>query len=274
MKFYPIQQMITAGIILLISACNTASTTKTQPKVIIKEETVKYVSDSVTMQGFLAYDESIKTKRPIVIIIPEWWGLNDYAKSRARQLADLGYLAFAMDMYGNGETADNPTRAGELAGPFYKNPGMAKAHFDAALNEMKKHELADVSKIAAIGYCFGGGMVLNIARLGEDLKGAVSFHGSLMGVSADKNTLKADILVLHGEADQFVKAEEVASFRHELDSIGAKYTFVGYPNATHAFTNPNATAMGEKFSMPIAYNAEADTASWIEMNKFFEKIFR
>lgn len=274
MKFYPIQQVIAAGIIILISACNNLSTTKTQPKVLIKEETVKYVSDSVTMQGFLAYDESIRTKRPIVIIIPEWWGLTEYAKSRARQLADLGYLAFAMDMYGNGETADNPTRAGELAGPFYKNPMMAKAHFDAALNEIKKYELADVSKIAAIGYCFGGGMVLNIARMGEDLNGAVSFHGSLMGVPADKNTLKADILVLHGEADKFVNVEEVASFRHELDSIGAKYTFLSYPDATHAFTNPNATAMGEKFSMPIAYNAAADTASWIEMNMFFEKIFK
>ncbi|MEO6406499.1 MAG: dienelactone hydrolase family protein, partial [Ferruginibacter sp.] len=129
------------------------------------------------------------------------------------------------------------------------------------------------SRIAAIGYCFGGAQVLNMARLGDDLRGVVSFHGNLVGVSADKSKLKARILVCHGEADQFVKPEEVAAFKKHMDSIGANYTFKSYPNATHAFTNPGATAKGKQYNMPIEYNATADSASWNDMKVFFGEIF-
>ncbi len=239
----------------------------------IKEETVTYTGGSVTMNGFVAYIDSSSAKRPVVLIVHEWWGLNDYSRNRAKQLADLGYLAFAIDLYGNGKTAETPDEAGALATPFYKDPQLAKARFDAALAKIKTYPQADTNNIAAIGYCFGGGMVLNMARLGEDLKGVVSFHGSLMGVPADKKTLKADILVCHGEADQFVKPEEVAAFKKELDAIGASYTFKSYAGATHAFSNPDATAKGKKYAMPIAYNAAADTASFKEMISFFGKVF-
>jgi dienelactone hydrolase len=180
----------------------------------------------------------------------------------------------AVDMYGEGKIADNPDMAGKLAMPFYQNPGFAKSRFDAALAKIKTNPVADTSQVVAIGYCFGGGIVLNMAKLGENLAGVVSFHGSLAGVPADKNLLKAPILVCHGEADQFVKPAEVALFRKQLDSIGAFYTFKSYAGATHAFTNPNATAVGKKFSMPIEYNAAADSASWDDMKEFFKKIFR
>lgn len=240
----------------------------------IKEENVTYTLDSVKMNGFVAYDESSDAKRPVVLVIHEWWGLNDYTKKRARELAALGYLALAVDMFGDGKTADNPEKAMQLAGPFYQNPVMAKQRFDAALAKIKTYGVADTTKIAAIGYCFGGGMVLNIARLGENLKGVVSFHGGLIGAPVNKDLLKANILVCHGETDQFVPAGDVARFKQEMDSIGAMYTFKSYPNATHAFTNPDATENGKKFSLPIAYNAQADTASWKDMNAFFATIFK
>jgi dienelactone hydrolase len=241
--------------------------------VSIKTETVTYSADGVTMNGYVAYDDAIKGERPVVLVVPEWWGLNDYVKRRARQLAELGYLAIAVDMYGDGKVAADPAEAGKMATPFYKDPLMAQRRFDAALAEIKTFKQADTTKIAAMGYCFGGGIVLNMARLGENLKGVVSFHGSLLGVTPDKNLLKAKILACHGEADKFVSPADVAEFKKQLDSIGAVYTFKSYPNATHAFTNPDATEIGKKFSMPIEYNAAADAASWKEMEAFFKEIF-
>ena len=240
----------------------------------IKTETVSYKADTVTLKGYVAYDSTSDKKRPVVIIIHEWWGLTDYPKMRAKMLADMGYLAFAIDMYGNGATADNPGEAQKMATPLYSDPKLAKGRFDAAMDIIKNYPAADMNNVAAIGYCFGGGMALNVARLGEPLKGVVSFHGSLVGTPADKDLLKAKILVCHGGADQFVKQEEVDKFKKQMDSIHADYTFKVYPNATHAFTNPNATNMGTKFAMPIAYNAAADTASWKDMTEFFGKIFK
>ena len=240
----------------------------------IKTEIVTYNADDITMYGYVAYDSTIKGTRPVVLVVPEWWGFTDYVKRRARQLAALGYLAMAVDMYGDGKVAATPAEAGALAGPFYKDPQMAKRHFDAALERIKQFPEADANNIAAIGYCFGGGIALNVARLGENLKGVVSFHGNLVGVPADKDLLKAKILVCHGEADKFVKPADVALFKQQMDSIGANYTFKSYPDATHAFTNPDATALGKKFSMPIEYNEAADKASWKDMRTFFKELFK
>lgn len=267
-----LQIMVTSALLTSVS-CNMNGEMKPSGS-SIKEENITYQADNVTMKGFVAYEDSSKAKRPVVLIVPEWWGLNDYVKGRARQLASLGYLAIALDMYGDGKIATNPDEAGKLATPFYQNPAMAQSHFDAALNKIKTYAVADNSRIAAIGYCFGGSMVLNMARLGENLNGVVSFHGGLKGIPADKNNIKADILVCHGDSDKFVSPADVAAFKHEMDSIGAPYTFIAYPNATHAFTNPDATANGIKFSMPIAYNAAADTASWNAMKGFLKKIFK
>jgi dienelactone hydrolase len=251
------------------------STAKQTPALAnLKEENVTFTAGDVTMNGYVVYDSSKQGKRPAILVVPEWWGLVDYPKMRARQLAELGYIAMAMDIYGNNKTADNPTDAEKLTTPFHTNTQMAKARFDAALEKLKSYNQADTSNMAAIGYCFGGGIVLNMARLGENLKGVVSFHGGLVGTPADKNLLKAKILVCHGGDDKWVQPQEVALFKKQMDSIGADYTFKQYPNATHAFSNPNATAMGQKFNLPIAYNAAADSASWNDMKDFFGRIFK
>ena len=270
-----------SAIVLFVTACNNhaedvkdkAGVTDTAA-VKIKEENISYIGGDSTMNSFIAYDAGSDKKRPGILIIPEWWGLNDYIKGRARQLAALGYIVLAVDLYGYGKTADTPDSAGKLAAPFYKDPHITKTRFDASLEKLNTYPQTDKNNIAAIGYCFGGAQVLNLARLGEDLKGVVSFHGNLLGTPADKHLLKAKILVCHGEADEFVKPEEVALFKKQMDSIGADYTLKTYPGATHAFTNPGATAVGEKFKLPIAYNAAADTASWKEMQVFFDRIFK
>jgi dienelactone hydrolase len=262
--------------VILLTSCNSNDKKKEaemkEPK--LKEENINYMIDSLKMDGYVVYDENKEGKRPAVLVVHEWWGLNDYTKMRARELAKLGYIAIAVDMYGNGKRGDNPTDAQNLAMPFYQDPQLAKKNFEAALDKFKTYSQVDTNNIAAIGYCFGGGVLLNLARMGEDLKGVVSFHGSLVGTPADKNLLKAKILVCHGNDDKFVSQDEVSKFKKQMDSIGANYIFKGYDGATHAFTNPNATAMGQKFNLPIAYNAAADTASWNEMKDFFHKLFQ
>ena len=267
--------------IAAVVSCNSPSSN--QPKVQTETETKKprlremdisYAGDSITMNGYVAYDTSIDTKRPAILIVPEWWGLNEYPKMRARELAKLGYIAMAIDMYGNGLTTDSPSTAGKLAMPFYTNPQKAKARIDAALVALRSYMQTDTNKIAAIGYCFGGGMVLNAARLGENFKGVVSFHGSLVGTPANKDLLKAKILVCHGGDDPFVKKAEVDQFKKQMDSIKADYTFKTYPGAVHAFTNPRATQVGKQFNIPIAYNAAADSASWKDMKEFLDRIFK
>jgi dienelactone hydrolase len=273
-----------AGILALCMAgisCNNNETKSAEEKPVadtkvpnIKSESVSYGNDSIALSGFVAYDENSDARRPAVLVVPEWWGITDFPKRMATEVAKLGFVAFTVDMYGNGKVADNPDTAGKWATPFYNNPQLAKSRFDAALAKLKTYAQVDTSKIAAIGYCFGGGMVLNMARLGEDLKGVVSFHGNLVGVPLDKNKLKAAILVCQGGADQFVKPDEVAKFRKAMDSAGVSYTFKTYEGAMHAFTNPEATALGKKFSLPIAYNAAADSSSWQEMKTFFDKVLR
>ena len=245
---------------------------KTKP--MLKEETILYIAEGVTLKGFVVYDESKSGKLPVVLVVHEWWGLNDYAKNRARQLAGLGYFAMAVDMYGGGKTASNPQQAQDMATPFYQNPKLSKIRLDAALNKIKEFKQADSKNVAAIGYCFGGSVVLNSAKLGADLKGVVSFHGGLAGVNADKKLLKAKILVCHGASDKFVTEKDVTNFKHELDSIGADYTFKSYANATHAFTNPDATITGKQFNMPIEYNEAADKASWKDMEDFLKILFK
>lgn len=179
----------------------------------------------------------------------------------------------AVDMYGDGRIGENPKTAQELATPYYKDPSLSKTILDAAIRKLKAFPQTDSSKMAAIGYCYGGYVVLNAAKLGADLKGVVSFHGDLSGVPVNKDILKAKILVCHGEADQFVNPQ-VPGFKKSMDSAGVDYTFRSYPNATHAFTNPAATENGKKFKMPIEYNAAADAASWKDMKAFFAKIFQ
>lgn len=260
---------------LLISCKNEEkkdATVGKEPK--IKEEVVSYQSDSANMTSYVYYDENVTGPRPAVLVIHEWWGLNDYAKMRAKKLAELGYISMAVDMYGDGRTGDDPAAAEKLAMPFYMNPQLAKTRVDAALAEFKKNTLMDASKSAIIGYCFGGAVAIGVARLGGDFNAAVSFHGNLNVVPADKNLLKAEILVCHGGADPFVPQAEVDQFKRQMDSIGATYSFKVYEGATHSFTNPGSTEMGAKFNMPIKYDAAADSASWEDLKAFFKRVLQ
>lgn len=240
----------------------------------LKEENVTYLADGVTLKGFVVYDENVMGKRPAILVVHEWWGLNDYTKMRARKLAELGYIAMAVDIFGDGKNATNPKEAQDLTSPFYKNPQLAKSRLDAAIIKIREFSQADANSIAAIGYCFGGAVVLNSAKLGANLKGVVSFHGGLNGVPANKDLLKAKVLVCHGASDRFVSQHDIDAFKHQLDSIGADYSFKQYTNATHAFTNPDATKIGKEFNMPIEYNADADSDSWNDMKAFFDKLFK
>ena len=240
----------------------------------IKEEKVTYSSGDKTFNGIIVYDQNLKGKRPAVLVVHEWWGLTDYPVMRARELAKLGYIAMAVDMYGNGKIAANPAEAKELATSFYKDPQSAKTILEAAQSKLNEYKQTDSRRIFAIGYCFGGSVVLNSAKLGADLVGVVSFHGGLAGVPANKSLLKAKILVCHGGSDKFISESDISGFRHQLDSIGADYKFIVYPNATHAFTNPASTATGKKFNMPIEYNEKADKDSWNDMKMFFTAILK
>ena len=272
------QLLLSCLLTVSLIACNNETKEETNDEtkatsVQIKEEAVSYTADTITANGFVVYDENKEGKRPAVLVVHEWWGLGEYARSRAKQLAELGYIAMAVDMYGNGRTAEDPGGAQTLATPFYMNPQLAKTRLDAAITKLKTYAQTDTSKMAAIGYCFGGFVVLNAAKLGADLKGVVSFHGNLLGAPVNKDLLKANVLVCHGEADNFVPPAEVNAFKKSMDSINAGYTFKSYPNAVHAFTNPKATETGKKFNIPVAYNASADSTSWNDMKTFFAKIF-
>jgi dienelactone hydrolase len=242
-------------------------------KASIKGEEVTYTVDGTTMKSFVAYDEKQSGKRPAILVIPEWWGNNEYSKMRARMLAELGYIAIAVDMYGNGKLGTNPKEAGELATPFYQDPPLAQKRIEGAMNKIKEYAQADTTRLAAIGYCFGGSMVLNAAKIGMDFKGVVSFHGGLATVPATAGTTKANILVCHGGADKFISEDELKNFRQNLDDMKVPYTFKVYEGATHAFTNPAATETGKKFNMPIEYNEAADKQSWEDMKAFFKTIF-
>jgi dienelactone hydrolase len=240
----------------------------------IKGETVKYTGGGVTMEGYLAYDEGIKRIRPGVLVVHEWWGLNDYARMRARMLAELGYIALAVDMYGGDKVAAHPEDAQKFSSQLMKDFDVAKARFMAAMDYLKKQSQVDPTRIAAIGYCFGGGIVLNMARQAADLRGVASFHGNLTAVkTAQPGAVKAKILVLNGEADKFTTPEQIEAFKKEMSAAKADFRFISYPGATHSFTNPEADELGKRFNMPIAYNADADKKSWEELGGFLKEVF-
>jgi dienelactone hydrolase len=243
-----------------------------QAKIVGK--TVEYSAQGKNMKGYLAYDDGVQGKRPGILVVHEWWGLNDYVRKRADMLAGLGYTALALDMYGHGKTATHPDNAGKFSSELMKNFGVARARFVAAENYLKKQATVDAQQIGAIGYCFGGGVVLNMAAQGADLKAVVSFHGIPALISPPKaGEVRAKILVLHGGSDKFATPEQIETFKKQLQDAGADYKFIVYPGAMHAFTNPDATANGKKFNIPLAYDEKADKESWEEMKNFLKEIF-
>ena len=241
----------------------------------IKGKVVTYRAGNMVMKGYLAFDKNIKGKRPGVIIVHEWWGQNEYVRKRARMLAKMGYTALALDMYGNGKLADHPDDAGKFAAEVMKNAAVEEDRFMAALEFLKKQKTVDPERIAAIGYCFGGGVVLHMARQGVDLKGVASFHGSLATEKpAEPGVIKAKILVLNGDADKFTTREQIKSFKKEMKNADADFQFISYPGAMHSFTNPDADMYAKKFNMPVGYNADADKKSWAQLDKFLTDIFK
>lgn len=278
MKLIKISSLVLFFLLAFSCKEKTASVSETAPEAVkkdnnIKTEEVSYGINGVTHRSFAAYNPDLKGPLPVVFVLPEWWGLNDYVKGRTKQLADLGYYAIAVDYYGDGKVVETPAEAQELSAHFYKIRVDAKRVFDAVKNKIIITENADHTKMAIVGYCFGGAQALNMGRLSGDFKGVVSFHGNLKTGIRAKNS-KVKYLVLNGEADTFVPKEEIAAFKQEMDSAKINYKFIDYPNALHAFTNPDATAMGKKFSIPIAYNKEADEKSWNEMKVFLAEVFR
>jgi dienelactone hydrolase len=256
---------------ILISLLLVASMS-TQAAVVGEE--VSYQAGDTTLKGYLARDTAMQGKRPGILVVHEWWGHNEYARERARQLAELGYVALAVDMYGDGKTADHPDDAGKFASAVRSNLPLMQARFEAAHAFLNSQPDVNPEQNAAIGYCFGGGVVLEMARSGTDLNGVVSFHGSLAGGStASPNAVKARILVINGADDPFVTAEQIAAFKAEMDAAGAEYTFINYPGVKHSFTNPGADAFGEKFGLPLVYDAKADADSWAEMQAFLRSVF-
>lgn len=240
----------------------------------VKTEEVTYQGGGVQMKGLIAWDSSIKGKRPAVLVVHEWWGHNDYARSRAKQLAEMGYVAMAVDMYGDGKQAAHPDNAMAFMTEATKDPVQTAERFNAAYALLAQRKQTDATRIAAIGYCFGGAVVLNMARLGTDLKGVASFHGALGAWKpAVPGAIKAKVLVLNGADDGMVPAEVVAGFEQEMKAAGADFRVINYPGAKHSFTNPAATELGIKFNMPVAYNEAADKASWAELDGFLKQVF-
>lgn len=240
----------------------------------VQDREVVYEADGMTMKGYLAYDDAIKGKRPGVLVVHEWWGQNQYARKRARMLAEQGYTALAIDMYGNGKVVDNPDDARKLAGEVYSNMLVEKARFEAGMRFLRAQNTVDAGEIAAFGYCFGGSVVLNMARLGEDLKGVASFHGGLgTATPAQPGIIQARIISFSGDADPSIGPDKVTAFRQEMEHAGADFRVVTYPGAKHAFTNPTADVMGKKFNLPIAYDAKADNDSWERAKAFLREVF-
>jgi dienelactone hydrolase len=234
-------------------------------------QTIAYPHDGKTMQGYLAYDDAKSGPRPGILVIHEWWGLNDYAKSRTRQLAEMGYVAFAADMFGDGKTTKDPNEAKAWSSAASSQAGYLAAASKAGLEVLKKQPQANPKQLAAIGFCFGGTTVLQLAYSGEDLRAGVTFHaGLVVPDDAQAKRIKMPLVILHGAEDPFNKQETIDALRKSLDSASTDWYMVTYAHAIHAFSNPNA----DSYKIPgIGYNEKAAKRSWDEMSRFFQTQF-
>jgi dienelactone hydrolase len=238
----------------------------------IKTQEIEYDHGGTKLLGYLAYDDAVQGKRPGVVVVHEWMGHNEYARRRAEQLAGLGYAAFALDMYGKGVRAKDAQEASQMAGKFKGDRKLMRDRARAGLEVLKKQQVVDSGRVAAMGYCFGGQVSLELARAGEQLAGVVSFHGALdTPTPQDAKNIKAKVLALHGQADPFVPPEHVAAFLKEMEDAKADYQFVSYgPGVVHGFTNPDNKGSSMK---GVGYDENADRRSWRAMQVFFEEAF-
>lgn len=236
----------------------------------VQTKVVDYEYGGTKLKGLLAYDDAAKDKRPGVLVFPEWWGLNDYAKNRAKQLAEMGYVAFAADLYGEGKvvTADHPQDAQKMAGELRANVKTWRGRAEAALKQLTTQSNVDPSRVAAIGYCLGGSTALQLAYGGADLKAVSTFHAALPTPTPDEaKAVKAKLLINHGADDKFIPDKAIADFKAALDKAGAKYEFVSFPGVVHSFTVPDA----DKANNPgMKYDKAADEKSWKMMQELFK----
>ncbi|MFZ5998637.1 MAG: dienelactone hydrolase family protein [Nitrospirota bacterium] len=238
----------------------------------VRTQVIEYKQNGTVLEGYLAFDDKLKGKRPGVLVVHEWMGINPYIKKRTEQLAKLGYVAFAADIYGKGVRPKNEKEAAAQANIYKSDRPLMRARVKAGLETLRKHDLTDTRRIAAIGYCFGGTTVLELARSGEDINGVVSFHGGLDTPNpGDAKNIKAKVLALHGADDPFVPMKDVLAFQDEMRKGGVDWHMVICGNAVHSFTNPE---VGTDPSKGAAYNEKADKRSWNAMKVFFAEIFK
>jgi len=238
----------------------------------VQSKKVTYKHGNTDCYGYLAWDDAIEGPRPGVLVVHEFWGLDAYAKRRVDQLAGMGYIAFAADMYGEGKHADHPNNAREMMMAVRANVDDWRKRGLEALDVLKSQPQCDKTKLAAIGYCFGGSTVQQLAYAGTDLKAIVSFHGGLITPTDDQaKSIKSGVLICNGADDSFISADSIKSFRDALDKNGVKYEFVNYPGAVHSFTVLEADEAAAKFNIPIKYNKAADEKSWADMKALFKE---
>lgn len=272
------------GTLLLLASCShngqkpvPASATIVPAPNVASEITVQevpYKAGDTQLKGYLAYPTGFTDKRPGVLVVHEWWGLNEYARSRARQLAELGYVAFAADLYGDGKSSEHPDDAKAMMTALMSNPQEAVARFEAAKSTLASDPHVDPSRLAAIGYCLGGNQVLQAARRGDDFDAVASFHGNYATQAPlQRGVFKGRIFIAHGADDGFSTKEQVDGIQRELADAEAKWEFVSYPGAKHGFTNPGATELGQKAGLPLAYDAEADKQSWAKLQQVLSEAF-
>lgn len=256
------------ALMLLISSTPTFAT--------IKGETVTYHSDNTVLKGYIAYDSSISGKRPGVIIVPDWWGVGDFARDRAKALAREGYTAMVMDMYGDGLYTDSATEASELMRQFTSKPDVMKSRFMATRMVLRKHETVDNNHIAAIGYSLGGLVVLNMTREGVNLDAVASIWGVIdkPATPAKQDSIKTKVLVLNPAKDGWAPAESLDALKNEMKNAGAEFRIITYPNTVHAFSRPDADLKAVKNNLPIRYNAKVDKESWNDLTAFLETAFK
>jgi dienelactone hydrolase len=237
----------------------------------VQSKTIKYKHGDLECRGYLAWDDAVSGPRPGILVVHEWWGLDDYARSRADQLAKLGYIAFAADMYGEGKVAAHPEDAGKMANQVRANVEDWRKRAAEALEVLKSQPQCDKSKLGVIGYCFGGSTALQLAYSGADVQAVATFHAALPAAKpAEAKAIKAEILVCHGAADSFIPPAAIKAFRDALDNAGAKYEFVAYAGAVHSFTVPGA----DKHNNPgMKYDKAADEDSWKKMQALFARKF-
>ncbi len=239
----------------------------------VKSQELDYNYNGTTLKGYLAYDSSIKGKRPGVLVVHEWWGHNDHARERARMLAKMGYTALAVDMYGDGKLADHPKKAGEFMNAAFNDWDTSKARFNKAKEVLQSHKTVDAERIGAIGFCFGGAVSLRMARGGADLDGVVAFHSALPLQPAIKN-MKTSILVINGSQDAFLKPKTVGSFSSQMMAGNADFIYMSLAGIKHSYTNKQADEFRKKFNIPaLEYNKKADERAWSAMQKFFLRVF-